>query len=239
MTGVKNIEGIQTVVIHSGGMDSSLCLALAVRDFGASGVLSLGFDYGQRHADELERAQRIADWFGVRRYVVSIGCYGELTRNALMDASIPIEHRDGEDPNTLVVGRNGLMVRLGAILAEQLGAASVYTGIIGVEAANSGYRDCTRDYMDLMEQILRLDLGLVDFEVRTPLVHMTKKETMDLGYELKCLEFLLDVTVTCYEGVPGAGCRKCPACLLRNEGVREWVDGQPLAPSFPAWVAQV
>jgi len=227
MTDVKKLQGIRTVVIHSGGMDSSLCLALAVRDFGADSVLSLGFDYGQRHGDELERAQRIAEWFGVRRYVVRIGCYGELTQNALMDASIPIEHREGEDPNTLVVGRNGLMVRLGAILADQLGADSVYTGVIGVEAANSGYRDCTREYMDLMEQIVRLDLGRSDFEVRTPLVDMTKKETMDLGYELGCLEFLLDVTVTCYEGVAHAGCGTCPACRLRNEGIREFLTARP------------
>lgn len=216
----KELTGIQTVVIHSGGMDSSLCLALAVHEFGAEHVLSLGFDYGQRHMDELDRAQMIADWFGVRRYVVQIGCYGELTKNALMDAAIPIEHVEGESPNTLVVGRNGLMVRLGAILAEQLGANSVYTGVIGVEAANSGYRDCTRAYMDLMQQILRLDLGRDDFEVRTPIVHMTKKETMDLGHEHGCLEFLLDATVTCYEGVPHAGCGVCPACVLRNEGIR-------------------
>ena len=227
MTDVRELRGIQTVVIHSGGMDSSLCLALAVREFGADRVLSLGFDYGQRHGDELERARRIADWFGVRRYVVRIGCYGELTQNALMDASIPIDHRAGQDPNTLVVGRNGLMVRLGAILAEQLGANSLYTGIIGVEAANSGYRDCTREYMDLMEQVLRIDLGRSEFEVRTPLVDMTKKETMDFGYELGCLEFLLDVTVTCYEGVAHAGCGACPACRLRNEGILQFLEDNP------------
>ena len=78
-----------------------------------------------------------------------------------------------------------------------------------------------------MEQILRLDLGRSEFEVRTPLVHMTKKETMDLGYELGCLEFLLDVTVTCYEGVAHAGCGVCPACRLRNEGIREFLEETP------------
>jgi len=225
--GAKDLTGIETVVIHSGGMDSSLCLALAVEEFGAAHVLSLGFDYGQRHSDELERADRIATWFRVPRYVVAIGCYGELTQNALMDASIPIEHRAGQSPNTLVVGRNGLMVRLASILADQVGATSVYTGVIGVEAANSGYRDCTREYMDLMQEVLRLDLGRGDFEVRTPLVHMTKKETMDLGHRLGCLEFLLDMTVTCYEGVPHAGCGVCPACLLRNEGIREFMAENP------------
>lgn len=227
MDDVRELKGIHTVVIHSGGMDSSLCLALAVKEFGAAHVLSLGFDYGQRHDIELECAQRIAEYFGVQRYVVRIDCYRYLTRNALMDAGLEIEHPDGESPSTLVVGRNGLMVRLGAVLASQLGARSVYTGVIGVEAANSGYRDCTRAYMDLVEQVLRLDLGDEGFEVRTPLVEMTKLETMELGHRLGCLEFLVESTVSCYRGEMGWGCEACPACDLRNQGLRQFISEHP------------
>lgn len=212
---------IAAVVTHSGGMDSSLCLALAVREFGADQVLSLGFKYGQRHDDELEAASTIADWFGVRRLVVPISSLQEVTSNALMDSSIEIAHHEGA-PNTLVLGRNGLMARLSAIHAAQVGTNVIYMGIIGVEAANSGYRDCTRAYMDLMEQILRMDLNDQDFEIRTPLVDMTKMETMKLGHELACLDFLLRETITCYEGLKLAGCRVCPACRLRNEGLRQF-----------------
>ncbi len=215
----RTLTGIEAIVLHSGGMDSSLCLASAVQTHGARTVLSLGFDYGQRHGDELERAERIAAHFGVRRHVVEVGCYRWLTRNALMDAGIPIAHVDGEAPNTLVVGRNGLMLRLAAILADQIGTRILYAGVIGVEAANSGYRDCTRDYVDRVEALLRIDLGDDDFEVRTPLVDMTKAETMEFGFQLGCLEVLLDETVTCYEGIPHAGCGVCPACKLRNEGL--------------------
>ena len=222
-----DLAGVKTIVVHSGGVDSSLCLALAVRDFGPDQVLALGFHYGQRHDVELDAARRIAGHFGVRRYEVELGFYPSLTRNALMDAGIPIRNVPGETPNTLVMGRNGLMIRLGAILAATLGAGSVYAGVIGVEAANSGYRDCTREYVDLVEAALRLDLGDPSFEVRTPLVAMTKKETMDLGYELGCLEFLLTETVTCYKGVPKAGCGECGACRLRNEGIRLFLEERP------------
>ncbi len=218
---------VDAVVVHSGGMDSSLCLALAVEEFGADRVLSLSFSYGQRHSVELAAAKRIAKHFGVRNVVVPITALGEVTENALMNGAVPIEHAEGEDPNTLVVGRNGLMVRLAAIHAAHLGARCIYVGIIGVEAANSGYRDCTRAYMDLMEEILRIDLDDTGFEVRTPVVAITKEETMKLGHRLGVLQFLLAETITCYEGLQLQGCRTCPACKLRNEGLRRFLVDEP------------
>lgn len=234
-TDIRHLTGVEAIVLHSGGMDSSLCLAHAIQIHGREHVISLGISYGQRHSDELERAARIAREFGVKRHVIELGFYRHLTRNALIDAGMPIEHREGEAPNTLVVGRNGLMVRLAAILAEQLGARIVYVGVIGVEAANSGYRDCTRQYIDLLERILRLDLGDETFEIRTPLVDMTKAETMEFGLRLACLSFLLEATVTCYEGIPLGGCRVCPACRLRNEGLALFLAEHPnfVAPFDP------
>lgn len=232
---VRTLADVEAIVLHSGGMDSSLCVAHAVERYGAERVLSLGFAYGQRHSDELVRAERIAEHFGVRRHVVELRFYASLTRNALMDADMPFEQRPGEAPNTLVTGRNGLMMRLGAILAEQLGARILYAGVIGVEAANSGYRDCTRHYVDLIQDILRLDLGDARFEIRTPLVHMTKAETMEFGLALGCLPFLLEATVTCYDGIPLAGCRRCQACELRNEGLAVFLAEHPdfVAPFDP------
>ena len=142
-----------------------------------------------------------------------------LTRDALTDSSIPIEHLPGEAPNTLVVGRNGLMARLAAIHAHHLGAGSIVMGVMELEGANSGYRDCSRAYMDKMQEILRLDLDNPHFTIRTPLVKMTKRETMELADSLGVLEYLLENTISCYEGLFGRGCGRCPACLLRNEGI--------------------
>lgn len=212
----------QAVVVHSGGMDSSLCLALAVQEYGAEQVLSVSFRYQQRHSLELERARMICDAWGVDHIELELNCLAQITDNALLNKQQTITHQQGEAPNTLVVGRNGLMARIAAIHAQSLAAHVIYMGVIEVESANSGYRDCSREYMDLMQQILRIDLDDATFEIRTPLVYMTKLQTMELAYELGVLQFLLEQTVTCYEGVPLLGCQHCPACLLRNEGIKQF-----------------
>jgi len=217
----------KAVVCHSGGMDSSLCLALALREFDADEVLSMGFTYGQRHLPELEQAAKICRDWNVDRVVVNINCLQKLTTNALMNSKIAMSSDDKGIPNTLVVGRNGLMARLCAIHADDIGAQYIYMGVMELEEANSGYRDCSCDYMNLMEQILRIDLDNPRFEIRTPLIMMTKKETMDLGYELGVLEYLLQETITCYDGVPGKGCERCPACLLRNQGIDDFLQEHP------------
>jgi 7-cyano-7-deazaguanine synthase len=215
----------KAIVIHSGGMDSSICLALAMEEFGKEQVLSLSFRYDQRHVAELRQAAKICRDWGVDHAVLSIDCLKEITTNALLDPEMAIEHPEEGPPNTLVVGRNGLMARLGAIHAEHLGAHCLYMGVIEVEEANSGYRDCSRRYMDLMQEILRIDLGDPAFEIRTPLVKMTKKETLAVADRLGVLAYLLKETISCYEGLPGEGCGKCPACKLRNEGVRQYRQG--------------
>jgi len=215
------------IVVHSGGMDSSICLALAVQEFGVSNVLSLNFDYGQRHQPEIVQAKKICKDWGVDQVVLEISCLAEITDDALVNSSMPIQHSDGEPPNTLVVGRNGLMGRVAAIQAHSLGANCICMGVIEVESASSGYRDCSRDYMDRLQDILRLDLDNPHFEIRTPLVKMTKCETMELAHRLGILNYLLEETITCYEGVRYRGCEKCPSCQLRNQGIAEFLDQNP------------
>lgn len=212
----------RAIVIHSGGMDSSICLVLAIREFGAENVLSLAFRYGQRHAPELEQAKIISEHFGVDHVCVDVNCFTQLTKSALLDPNAKIVHEAGKPPNTIVLGRNGFMMRMAAIYGHELGAEVIYTGIIEVESANSGYRDCSRKYADLMQEVLRLDLDNPRFEIRTPVVFMTKKETMELADRLGVLDYLLKNTITCYEGLRGKGCEVCPACLLRNEGIRQY-----------------
>lgn len=210
----------KAVVVHSGGMDSSLCLALAIQEFGAANVLSVSFTYNQRHAIELDRARKICEHFKVDHVELNLDCLSQITESALIGNSQKIEHTQGQAPNTLVVGRNGLMARLAGIHAHSLGASCIYLGVMELEAANSGYRDCSRAYMDLIQAALRLDFANPAFEIRTPLVSMTKKETMELGHKLGVLEYLVENTITCYEGIEKAGCLKCPACKLRNAGLK-------------------
>lgn len=210
----------KAVVVHSGGMDSSLCLALAVKEFGAENVLSLSFTYNQRHSIELKRASEISKHFNVDHVELDLSCLSKITESALIGTDKKIEHKKGEAPNTLVVGRNGLMARIAGIHANSLGAHCIYMGVMELEAANSGYRDCSRAYMDIIQSALRMDFADNSFEIRTPLVMMTKRDTMELGYKLGVLEYLLENTVTCYEGIEKEGCLKCPACKLRNEGLK-------------------
>lgn len=210
----------KAVVVHSGGMDSSLCLALACKEFGAANVLSVSFSYGQRHTIELDRANEISQHFKVDHTVLDLSCLSQITKSALIGNDQKIEHKSGEAPNTLVTGRNGLMARVAAIHANSLGAHCIYMGVMELEGANSGYRDCSRKYMDIVQSALRLDFDDAKFEIRTPLVLMNKKETMELGMVHGVLEYLLENTVTCYEGIPKEGCMKCPACKLRNNGLK-------------------
>lgn len=210
----------KAVVVHSGGMDSSLCLALAIKEFGVENILSLSFTYNQRHSLELERATKISEHFNVDHVEIELSCLSQITESALIGKSQKIEHKEGEAPNTLVVGRNGLMARLAGIHAHSLGASCIYLGVMELEEANSGYRDCSRAYMDIIQQALRLDFANPHFEIRTPLVKMNKKESMELGHSLGVLQYLLENTITCYEGIEKEGCLKCPACMLRNNGLK-------------------
>ncbi len=217
------------VVVLSGGMDSAICLAFAVKNFGAQLTSAITFDYGQRHHSEKICAKKIAEHFKVDHISIDLPFFSQLTSNALLnhDRSLSGHSQDTALPNTLVVGRNGLFARLGAIYAHQLRASHLFLGVLGLEAANSGYLDCSRKYFDLMEQILRIDLATENFWIHTPLVDMTKKQTLDLANELGELQFILENSITCYEGIQEYGCGKCAACILRNNGIREFLDSNP------------
>jgi len=217
----------KAIVIHSGGMDSSLCLALALKEFGPAQTVSLSFSYQQRHEVELNQAKKICRDWGVDHAVISIESLKKVTASALMNRTIEIEKQEGLPPNTMVIGRNGLMAHLAGMYAYDLGAECLYMGVMELEGANSGYRDCSRKYMDLHETLLRIDLDRPLFHIRTPLIRMTKKETMELAHELGLLSYLLEETITCYEGIPFWGCKRCPACFLRNQGIKEFTDENP------------
>ena len=214
----------KTVVVHSGGMDSSICLALAIEQYGAGNVLAISFTYGQRHQVEMDYAQKICKDWNVERKVIDINCLGEITSNSLTNHDLEMTHKESEAPNTLVVGRNGLMARIAGIHANHLGAKSIFMGVIEVEEANSGYRDCSRKYMDIIQAALRMDFDQANFEIKTPLVFLTKKQTMDLAYQMGQLQYLLENTLSCYRGESGFGCEECPACHLRNNGIQEFLD---------------
>ena len=214
---------MKAVVVLSGGQDSATALAMCVRRHGAENVAAITFSYGQRHALETRYARYLArNAFGIAEWKrVPLGFYPKITENALMSREASIERRRGAKcPNTVVEGRNAVFLTLASVWAKSLGAKEVWTGVS--EADFSGYPDCRGEFVRAHERATRLAL---DWPVRfvAPFMHMTKADEWALAAKLGILDLIEDHTLTCYNGIPGRGCGKCPACLLRNRGYAEFL----------------
>ncbi len=212
---------MKAVVVLSGGQDSATCLALAVQKYGACEVAAITFAYGQRHAVETKFARRLAKRFGVAAHkVVKFGFYRDITTNALLDPSMKIARvRGSACPTTVVEGRNAFFLMAAAVWAKTLGAMDLYMGVS--EADFSGYPDCRAVFIRAQEKAIRLAL---DYPIRivTPFIRLTKAAEWALADKLGILDVIKNETVTCYNGVPGAGCGKCPACKLRARGLKDY-----------------
>ena len=218
----KDANAVKAVVVLSGGQDSATALALAVKKHGADAVAAITFSYGQRHSVEVKFARRLAKRFGVAAHkVVNLGFYRNLTTNALLDHGAKIEKRRGAKcPTTVVEGRNAVFLQLAAVWAKTLGAAEVHIGVS--EADFSGYPDCRGAFLRAQERAMRLALDR-PVRVVAPFLHKTKAEEWALADRLGLMELIRTGTVTCYNGVPGDGCGKCPACILRRRGLTEYL----------------
>ncbi|MBO7722144.1 MAG: 7-cyano-7-deazaguanine synthase QueC [Kiritimatiellae bacterium] len=212
---------MKAVVVLSGGQDSAICLALAVRKYGSGEVAALTFSYGQRHSVEVKYARRLAGRFRVAAHkVVRLGFFSDITHSALLDRGAEISRAAGRScPNTVVEGRNVFFLSAAAVWAKSLGAADVYTGVS--EADFSGYPDCRGAFIRTQQRALRLAL---EWPVRivTPFLHSTKADEWRIADRLGILDLVKNETVTCYNGVPGRGCGRCPACRLRNAGLASY-----------------
>ena len=209
----------QCVVIFSGGLDSSICLHLAIEAYGVENVAALSFDYHQRHRSELVAAKEIAHKLGVDHHTLKIDVMEQITHCALTGQTDDIEGRSSQGRlNVIVHGRNGLFIRLAAMYARLLQANKVMIGVN--ETDNPDFPDCSRKYLDALQTVLKMDLEDDDFTILSPLVFLEKKDIFELAHSKKILEDLLKVTITCYRDVPHAGCGKCPACQVKHEGLR-------------------
>ena len=219
---MKKPSQIKAVVVLSGGQDSATCLAMAVRKHGADHVAAMTFRYGQRHRIETKYARMLARRFGVTVHkIVSLDFYRQLTTNALMDSSIAITRRKGATcPTTVVEGRNALFLLLAGVWAKSLGATEIHTGVS--QADFSGYPDCRQAFIRAQERMMRLAMEW-PFKIVTPFMHKTKADEWALADRLGILDVIRNQTVTCYNGIPGDGCGKCPACALRNTGYMEYL----------------
>lgn len=223
---------MKAVVVLSGGQDSAMCLALAVGKHGADNVAAVTFEYGQRHSLETKYAKRLAKRFGVSAHkIVKLDFYRHLTSNALMSKNDPFRKKAGSScPTSVVEGRNAFFLLAAAVWAKELGAEEVYTGVS--EADYSGYPDCRAAFVRSQQKTIRLALEW-PIRIVTPFMRMSKADEWALAEKLGILEVIEKETLTCYNGIPGSGCGKCPACKLRNRGYREFMKRRkaPIAAS--------
>ena len=233
------------LVLFSGGQDSSVCLAWALERY--EQVETVGFDYGQRHAIELEARQVVlstvsegfpdwADRLGAD-HVLDLKGFGAIGGSALTtDRAIEMTERGL--PSTFVPGRNLIFLTYAAALADRRGLNVLIGGMC--ETDFSGYPDCRRDTLDALQTALNLGMDR-DFRIETPLMYLTKAQTWALSKRLggqDLVDLIIAESHTCYLGERGKlnawghGCGTCPACDLRAKGWAEWhAAGQPGAPS--------
>ena len=209
----------KAIVIFSGGQDSTTCLIQAITEYGIENVEVISFQYGQRHAIELEKAKWIAQDLGVQQTLIDMSVIKAITHNALMDESVEIKKKSDDMPNTFVDGRNALFLLYAAIYAKGQGISDIITGVC--ETDFSGYPDCRDVFIKSMNVTLNLAMDY-RFNLKTPLMYLNKAQTWQLADELGALDYIRRHTHTCYEGVEG-GCGKCPSCILRNKGLAEYL----------------
>lgn len=225
------IQSASAVVLLSGGMDSSVCAALAARDHEAA---ALHISYGQRTEErERESFQSICDRLGIRqRLVVRNEALKAIGGSALTDDSIavPESHTLGRDiPVTYVPFRNAHFLAVAVSWAEVLGASKIYIG--AVEQDSSGYPDCRPAYYEAYNRVIRAGTKVGGIEIVTPLIAMRKSGIVRLGLELGAP---FDLTWSCYSRQDRA-CGVCDSCVLRLRAFQEAgaVDPLPYVPDVP------
>lgn len=215
------------VILLSGGLDSTTCLAIA-RDAGFQ-CYALSVAYGQRHAAELSASRRIAQHYGVREHRLANVSLGQFGGSALTDATIKVP-TDGAStgiPSTYVPARNTVMLSMALAWAEVVGAADIFIGVNAVDY--SGYPDCRPEYIRAFEAMANLAtrsaIEGAALRIHAPLMHLSKAEIIRRGTSLG-VDYAL--TVSCYQASEdGQACGVCDACRLRQQGFKAAAIADP------------
>ncbi|HOQ37372.1 MAG TPA: 7-cyano-7-deazaguanine synthase QueC [Acetivibrio sp.] len=207
----------KAVVLLSGGLDSTTCLSVALKD--GYEVYPLSFDYGQRHYKELDSAKKVVKYYNIKTHkIVKMGNVGG---SALTDADIdvPDYKGTGEIPVTYVPARNIVFLSYAAGYAEVVDAEAIYIGVNSVDY--SGYPDCRPEFIEAFEKVIKVGTkrGVEGNAIKivTPLINLSKAEIIKLAYENNAP---LHLTTSCYRGEEKA-CGVCDSCVLRLKGFKE------------------
>lgn len=174
----------KALVVLSGGQDSTTCLYWAIDKFGVENVSSVTFDYGQRHRIEVDCAREIANYAAVTNVVLPIDTFAALGGDALTNSKIDVDRELNAEtglPNTFVPGRNLIFLTFAAAMAYRNGIAHLVAGVAQTDF--SGYPDCREKTIKLLQETLQLGMES-DIEIHTPLMQLSKKETVELARDL-------------------------------------------------------
>jgi len=212
----------KAVVLYSGGLDSTTCLAIARAEGFAPFAMS--FAYGQRHEVELVKAKEYAPKVGVEEHLVVDFDLRRIGGSALTAATAVPKGRAIDDsiPVTYVPARNTIFLSFALGWAEVLGAFDIFIGVNALDY--SGYPDCRPEYVAAFEAMANLATkaaveGQGRYRIHTPLIHLTKAEIIRRGLGLG-VDYAL--THSCYDPTAaGLACGECDSCRLRLKGFAE------------------
>lgn len=227
----------KAVVLSSGGLDSTVCLALAVKEFGNENVFALNIFYGQRHKKEIEASKKIAEYYHVKRIELDLSACFKDCKSSLMESSNEEistgtyhEQLSNGRLHTVVPFRNGLF--LSAAVSLILGQNPddelvIYLGNHAGDIENHEYADCSTEFTDAMTKAIYFGTdGKVTFV--SPFEGKKKSEIVKCGLSINVP---FNLTWSCYNGKEKP-CGCCPTCLQRQEAFKENNVGDPLVSEF-------
>ena len=215
------MSALSAIILVSGGLDSTTCLAIAKRD-GFAPLYSMSFDYGQRHRNELDAASKISVLYGVREHRIIKIDLRQFGGSALTaEIAVPKDRSDSqmsrEIPITYVPARNTIFLSYALAWAEVLDCNDVFIGVNALDF--SGYPDCRPEFVHSFQETARLGTKRTRFQIHAPLIRMTKAQIIRKGIELG-VDY--SMTHSCYDpDAQGRACGRCDSCLLRKKGFAE------------------
>lgn len=212
----------KAVILLSGGLDSTTCLAIA-KNRGYT-CYTLSVSYGQKHLVELNAAQKVADYFQVAEHKLMTISIGDLGGSALTDASIDVPEFGSYQeaiPVTYVPARNTIFLSVALGFAEVVGAEAIFIGANAVDY--SGYPDCRPVYFDAFQKMANLATKIGDsghtIQIETPILNLTKAEIIQRGISLG-VDY--SITLSCYRAnEKHESCGVCDSCALRKKGFQD------------------
>ena len=217
---------MRALVLFSGGLDSTTCLAMAVKKYGSENVTTLSVFYGQKHKKEIEAAQNIAKFYGVELITLDLGKIFSYSDCSLLEGSsneIPegsyeeqLKETKGSPVSTYVPFRNGLFLSSAASIALSKNCSVIYYGVHSDDAAGNAYPDCSVDFNEAMGRAIYLGSGN-ELTIEAPFVSLTKADVVKKGLELGVP---YELTWSCYAG-SDKPCGKCGTCIDRQKAFAE------------------